>query len=127
MVTVFTASALLWTNKGSAPLLTTNYTTFPSEMRPINTQVTKMHIRAHAHRFIRNVDADNKRLASFTVTGDEYIFLLHTYDMSYVTLEHSSLMSSVCSLVPGSVWLLSDTAEAQKSFVFFMHFHAYHT
>lgn len=78
-----------------------------------------MHTGAHAHRFIRNVDTDNQQLASFTVTGDEYISLLHTYDMSYVTPEHSSLKSSVCSLVPGSVWLLSDTAEAQKSFFFF--------
>lgn len=44
MVTVFTTPALLWTNKGCAPLLTTNYTTSPSETKPINTQVTKMHL-----------------------------------------------------------------------------------
>lgn len=29
--------------KGSAPLLTANYAIFPSETRPINTQVTRMH------------------------------------------------------------------------------------
>lgn len=62
---------------------------------------------------------DNKQHVIFTGTRNEYISPLHTYATSYVTLEHSFLKSSGWSLVPGSVWLLSDTTEAQKRFFFF--------